>query len=233
MATYSGIGKIKYGNDTFVFGTNAWYGTCSTTASTTQKDVTCANFSLATGNILGVLFSTANTAATPTLSVNSTTAKSIYVGSSTPNSTDNVLKWSANTMVYFLYDGTYFRYITSVSAGTVIPSRGANTWYGTSSTGATTQAKTSAIDNFVLTKGAIVCITFSTANTYTAAKITLDINSTGAKDVYYNNAVTSSTNTLPWDAGETLTFIYSGSYWYFAGKSTASGGGTQVQIVRW
>lgn len=196
-----------------------WYGTCSTTASTAQKSVTCSGFELTTGNIIGVLFSTANTAATPTLSVNSTTAKSIYVGASTPNSTDNVLKWSANTMVYFQYDGTYYRYITSVSAGTVIPSRGANTWYGTSSTGATTQAKTSTIDNFVLTKGAVVYITFSTANTYTSAKITLNINSTGAKDVYYNNAVTSSTNTLPWNAGETLIFIYSGSYYYYAGKS--------------
>ena len=196
-----------------------WYGTCSTTASTAQKDVTCSGFTLNTGNIIGVLFSTANTAATPTLNVNSTTAKSIYIGSSTPNSTTNVLKWSANTMVYFQYDGTYFRYITSVSAGSVIPSRGSNTWYGTSSTGATTQAKTSAIDNFVLTKGAVVYVTFSTANTYTTAKLTLNINSTGAKDVYYNNAVTSSTNTLLWNAGETMIFIYSGSYWYYVGKS--------------
>ena len=206
-----------------------WYGTCSTTASTAEKAVTCSNFDFTSGAIIGVLFSTANTAATPTLNVNSKGAKSIYVGASTPSSTANVLKWSANTMVYFMYDGTYFRYITSVSAGSVAPSRGANTWYGTSSTGATTQAKTSTIDNFVLTKGAIVCIAFSTANTYTSAKITLNINSTGAKDVYYNNAVTSSTNTLLWDAGETVTFIYNGSYYYFVCKSK---GGTvsDVQI---
>lgn len=196
-----------------------WYGTSSTIASTAAKVVTCSGFTLATGAIVGVLFSTANTAATPTLNVNSTGAKSIYVGSATPSATDNVLKWSANTLLYFQYDGTYFRYITSISAGSVVPSRGANTWYGTSSTTATTQAKTSTIDNFVLTKGAVVYITFSTANTYSSAKITLNINSTGAKDVYYNNAVTSSTNTLPWNAGETLVFIYSGSYYYYAGKS--------------
>ena len=196
-----------------------WYGTCSTTASTATKTVTCSGFDLIEGNIIGILFTTGNTAATPTLTINSKTNKSIYVGNSTPNGTDNVLKWSANTMVYFLYDGTYFRYITSISAGTVTPSRGANTWYGTSNTGATTQAKTSTIDNFVLTKGAVVYITFSTANTYTSAKLTLNINSTGAKDVYYNNAVTSSTNTLLWNVGETLIFIYSGSYWYYVGKS--------------
>lgn len=204
--------------DTTFYG-KVWYGTSSTTASTAAKVVTCSDYTLQTGSIIGISFSTANTAATPTLNINSTGAKSIYVGASTPNATDNVLKWSANTMVYFLYDGTYFRYITSVSAGSVVPSRGANTWYGTSSTAATTQAKTSTIDNFVLTKGAVVYITFSTANTYSSAKITLNINSTGAKDVYYNNAVTSSTNTLLWNAGETLIFIYSGSYYYYAGKS--------------
>jgi len=197
-----------------------WYGTCSTTASTATKVVTCSGFELTAGNIIGILFTTANTAATPTLNVNSTTAKSIYIGNSTPDSTTNVLKWSADTMIYFMYDGTYYRYITSISAASVAPSRGANTWYGTSSTGATTQAKTSTIDNFILTKGAVVVITFSTANTYTSAKITLNINSTGAKDVYYNNAVTSSTNTLLWNANETLTFIYSGSYYYFVGRTS-------------
>lgn len=196
------------------------YGTCSTTASTAAKVVSCASFDQVKNSIIGILFSTANTAATPTLNVNSAGAKSIYVGSATPTATDNVLKWSANTMVYFLFDGTYFRYITSVSAGSVVPSRGANTWYGTSSTSASTQAKTSTIDNFVLTKGALVSITFSTANTYTSAKITLNINSTGAKDIYYNNAVTSSSNTLLWGAGDTLTFMYNGTGYYYIGSSS-------------
>lgn len=228
MATYTGIEKIKIGSDTFELATGGggatttWYGTSSTTASTAAKVVTCSGFTLTTGAIIGVLFSTANTAATPTLNVNSTGAKTIYVGGNTAlSATTNVLKWSANTMLYFMYDGTYFRFITAVAAASVVPPTGANTWYGTSSTSATTQAKTSTIDNFVLTKGAVVYITFSTANTYSSAKITLNVNSTGAKDVYYNNAATSATNLLPWDAGETLIFIYSGSYYYFAGKTKA------------
>lgn len=227
MATYTGVEKIKIGSDVFELATGGdstvttWYGTCGTTASTAAKVVTCSNFVLTTGAIIGILFTTANTAATPTLNVNSTGAKSIYIGSSTPSSTTNVLKWSANTMLYFMYDGTYFRFITAVAAASVVPPTGANTWYGTSSTGATTAAKTSTIDNYVLTKGAVVSITFSTANTYSAGAITLNVNSTGAKTIYYNNAATSTTNLLPWDAGETLTFIYSGSYYYFAGKTKA------------
>lgn len=197
-----GTNTYKFVDDSSGYITSAtdtitsWYGTCSTTASTAQKDVTCSNYVLNTGNIIGVLFSTANTAATPTLKVGSTAAKSIYVGDSTPSATTNVLKWSANTIVYFMYDGTYYRYLYANAAASVTPPRGANVWYGTGSVSASTQAKTATIDNYVLTKGSLIAINSSTANTYTSAKITLNINSTGAKDVYKNNAVTSSTNTL-------------------------------------
>lgn len=199
--------------------TTTWYGTCSTTASTAAKVVTCANFALETGAIIAILFTTANTAAIPTLNVNSTSAKSIYIGSGTVNSTTNTLKWSANTLLYFVYDGTYFRYLGSQSAASVVPPEGAGTWYGTSSTAATTAAKTSTIANFKLRPGAIVNITFSTANTKVDTALTLNINSTGAKTIYVNNAATSSTNTLVWSANETLTFVYSGSYWFFLGRS--------------
>lgn len=118
------------------------------------------------------------------------------VGHSQANSTTNVLKWSAPAVIYFLYNGSGYYYITSVSSASIEPARGANTWYGSSNTGAGTQAKESTIENYVLTKGSLVVINFNYANTYTSAKITLNINSTGAKDVYYNGAVTSSTNTL-------------------------------------
>ena len=204
---------------------NAWYGTSLTLATNSSKTVTCDDYYLTKGSIIGVLFSFGNTTSTPTLNINNTGAKNIYIGNSTPNSTTNVLKWSNNTMVYFMYDGTNYRYITSVSAGNTVSSRGANTWFGTSDTAAATGAKISAIDNFVLTKGAVVCISFNYANTYAGA-LTLDINSTGSKRIYYNAIETSATNTLLWDARETLTFVYSGSYWYFAGKSLQSGGGS-------
>lgn len=196
-----------------------WYGTCSTTASTTEKAVTCSGFALTAGAIIAILFTTANTAATPTLNVNTTGAKSIYIGSATPNSTTNAFKWSANTLLTFMYDGTYFRYMGAQSAGSVIPAEGAGSWYGTSSTAATTAAKTSSITNFILTQGARVSITFTYANTYVAGALTLNINSTGAKTIYFNNAATSATNTLTWEAGETITFIYSGSYYFFVSKS--------------
>lgn len=193
--------------------TTTWYGTCGTTASTAAKVVTCADFALVKGAIIAILFTTANTASTPTLNVNSTGAKSIYIGSGTVNSTTNTLKWSANTLLYFMYDGTYFRYLGARASAAVVPPDGAGVWYGTSSTAAGTAAKASTIANFRLMKGAIVSVTFSTENTVYGA-LTLNINSTGAKTIYVNNAATSATNKLVWNAGETLTFIYSGSYWY-------------------
>ena len=55
--------------------------------------------------------------------------------------------------------------------------------YGTCSTGAGTVAKTVSVDNFVLETGAQVIVTFSSANTATNA--TLNVNSTGAKAIYY------------------------------------------------
>lgn len=197
--------------------TTTWYGTCSTTASTAAKVVTCENFSLVKGAIIAILFTTANTAATPTLNVNSTGAKSIYIGSDTVNSTTNTLKWSANTLLYFMYDGTYFRYLSARASAAVVPPDGAGVWYGTSDTTGETSAKASTITNFRLVKGAIVSVTFINGNTVIGA-LTLNINSTGAKAIYVNNDATSATNKLSWDAGETLTFIYSGTYWHLISK---------------
>ena len=59
----------------------------------------------------------------------------------------------------------------------------------------------------------LVTVYFSTANTYTSAKITLNINSTGAKDIFYKKAVTSSTNKCEWVANTTITFVYDGTYY--------------------
>ena len=196
-----------------------FFGTCSTTASTAIKVVTCDGFELTKGAIIGILFSTANTADVPTLNINSTGSRTIYVGGSTLNATINVLKWSARTMIYFMYDGSYFRYITSIAAGDEEQPRGANTWYGTCSTADTTADKIVTCNNFVLTKGSLITISVSTANTVSDT-LTLNINSTGAKDIYKGHDEVSSSNPLLWDAGEVLTFIYTGSAYDFVSRST-------------
>ena len=74
-----------------------------------------------------------------------------------------------------------------------------------------TQAKVASMRGYVLQSGATFPITFAYANSYSGV-ITLNVNSTGAKNIYINNAVTSSSNkTLP--AG-TYLCRYNGSYYY-------------------
>ena len=209
-----GSGNINVGSGG---SQSTWWGTSSTTASTTAKVVTCADFSLTTGAIISVHFSTGNTADAPTLNVNSTGAKSIYVGNSVCNGTTNVLKWSANTVLTFMYDGTYWKYISSVSAGSVAPSRGAGTWYGYSYTSASLDTKISAISNFVLTKGAVVAITFAIGNS--SDSLNLNVSDTGSKSVYRGTTAVSGSNPLKWSDGETLTFMYDGTYWNYISSS--------------
>lgn len=224
--------NIKTVNNTSLLGsgnisieggaTTTWYGTSSTAAGTAAKVVTCSGFALVKGAIVSVLFSTGNTAATPTLNVNSTGAKTIYVGSGTINSTTNVLKWSANTLITFIYDGTYYRFICATAAASVIPSRGAGSWYGTCPTSETANPKYVTAANFVRTQGTMISITFSAANTYVSGALGLNINSTGEYAVYVNNAVTSSGNPLTWDAGETLTFVIGYSSYHLISRSKVS-----------
>ena len=94
------------------------------------------------------------------------------------------------------------------------------TWYGTSSTTASTAAKVVTCANFTLAEGAIVSITFTYENTCVNSALTLNINSTGAKTIYVDGIATSTNNTLLWGAQDTLTFVYSGSYWYLVSRST-------------
>ena len=138
-------------------------------------------------------------------------------------------------MIYFMYDGTQYRYLYANASGAHTQPRGSAVWYGTSNSTASTYVKDSTIENYVLTKGSLVVINFSTANTYASGTITLNVNSTGAKNVYYNGAVTSSTNTLLWDANTVITFIYDGTGYQFisASKAKPLGASTGVTIRTW
>ena len=83
-------------------------------------------------------------------------------------------------------------------------------------TAAGTAAKTISASGYVLTNGG--CIRIKMTNANTANNVTLNINSTGAKALYYDGAQASSTNT--WEAGEVLEVYYDGTQY-----QCASGGG--------
>ena len=85
--------------------------------------------------------------------------------------------------------------------------------YGTCGTAASTQAKAVTCANFALYSGARIQVTFTYANTYVSGAVQLNVNSTGAKNVYVGSSVTSSSNLLLWAAGAKMEFVYDGTGW--------------------
>lgn len=121
---------------------------------------------------------------------------------------DNTWSWS-DVQLSSSYEAAKAAYNKAVSANSTANAANAKLTYGTCSTAADTAAKTVSITGFVLVKGAVVNVTFTNANT--AANPTLNISSTGAKNIRLNNANLTMQNS--WDAGETVLFTYDGTYW--------------------
>ena len=86
---------------------STWYGTCTTSASTTAKSVTLARGTLnfTAGAKIAVKFSYSNTASAPTLTINSTTKNIKYIDADGNVSTPHIW-WNAGDVVEFTYDGT-------------------------------------------------------------------------------------------------------------------------------
>lgn len=83
------------------------YGTCSTAAATVAKVVTLSGFKLYTGAKISIKFTYTNTAARPTLNVNSTGAKYIRANGVDLSGTSKY-NWRAGSLANFIYDGTYW-----------------------------------------------------------------------------------------------------------------------------
>lgn len=105
-----------------------------------------------------------------------------------------------------------------------IPTDTWKAYYGTCSTAAGTAAKVvsvSAAQGFSLRVGTIVGVKFSNTNTYsnaTDSPITLNVNSTGAKNIWYNTthsgAGNTGTNTTAYGyANRVNYYMYDGTYW--------------------
>lgn len=205
-----------------------YYATCSTAASTAAKVITVSDWTPTAGDILGVLFTTANTAATPTLKVNSLSTASIMLGTVVPNSTTNTLQWSANTFIVFMFDGTYYRYIYArTAAGTIAPD-GAGSWSAICSTGASVAAKTCTATNFRLTPGARISIDMENANT--VSNPTLNINSTGAYVIEGLSDGSSGFIPVIWDEGDMITVTFTGSVYKIVNILPAYPALTNIEI---
>lgn len=91
-----------------------WYASCATGASTAAKVVSTADasFSLVAGAKIAIKFSSANTAASPTLNVDGTGARSI----TRYGTVSSRIWWQANEIVQFVYDGSAWIMVATISA---------------------------------------------------------------------------------------------------------------------
>ena len=186
----------------------AAYGTCSTEASVSEKAVVVDDdWKLEIGNIITVRFSVANTASNVTLNVNGTGAYGIRTsGESAYTGNSSTYCGNANRALTYMFDGSHWQWI---SAG-AYPSSATNVslgqGYTTCSTAAATKAKTASLSSYILSTGGIVVIKFTNDVPDGA---TLNVNSKGAKAIYYKGAAITDGVIK---AGDTATFIYSTRY---------------------
>lgn len=96
------------------------YGTCNTAAETVAKTVTVNNnsFALVEGVIVTVKFTATNTAANPTLNVNSTSAKPIYYKGAAIQA--GLLQ--ANKIYTLIYNGTQYQIIGDIDSSAQVQS---------------------------------------------------------------------------------------------------------------
>ena len=99
---------------------------------------------------------------------------------------------------------------------------------GTCTTAANVKNKEATVDSsFTLVKGATIAIKFSYTNSYqssTSNPITLNVNSTGAKNIYYNvthsGAGNTGTSAVPYGVANRYNYyVYDGNYWVWTGTS--------------
>lgn len=196
--------------DTEIDGRVPAYATCATAADVAAKVITTsAEWKLIAGSIITVKFTYTNSASNPTFNVNGTGAKPVWYGTAVLTTSSLSYAGYANRPMQFVYDGTQYIFMGwSYDSNTTYTNVKLGHGYATCSTAAATAAKVGSLSSYTLTTGGIVAVKFTNA---VPANATLNINSKGAKAIYYRGAkITAGVI----GAGDTATFIYNGSYYH-------------------
>lgn len=188
------------------------YATCTSQAANQKKTVVVAdaNFQLYTGCIIAVKFDANNTysatAAAPVMfNVNSTGDKEVRgnsVNAATTGTATNIFG-TGNRIISYQYDGTYWVKIgQSWDDNSKYSPQSLGFGYGTCDTAAATAAKAVTLSGYDLVNNGIVSVKF----TYDVpASATMNINSKGAKSIYYHGAAITAGIIK---AGDIATFMY-------------------------
>lgn len=195
------------------------YGTCTTAAGERAKVVTVtdSNWKLRVGAIVGVKFTNTNTYSSTAgnkicLNVNGTGEKPIYYNTGYPTGTFNWAFGVANRTQFYMYDGTNWCFISmGVEVDTTYSPATLGFGYGTCSTAEATTAKVATLSGYNLITNGYVTIKFTYA---VPANSTLNINSKGAKEIWYRG-VKITANIIK--ANDLATFIYDGTRYHLVG----------------
>lgn len=187
-----------------------FYATCNTEAAIAEKVVTVLNnpnWELEIGKVVMISFSITNTASNVTLNVNGTGAYPIWYNNTEYTSNGSAYTGYAQRVTTYMFNGTHWVWITnSYDANTTYTNVKLGHGYATCSTAEATTAKVGTLSSYTLTTGGIVAVKFTNA---VPANSTLNINSRGAKNIYYRGAKITD-NVIK--AGDVATFIYSSQY---------------------
>lgn len=192
--------------------TNIAYGTCETDGATSEKIINISgnnSWTLQKGSIIIIKFSATNTASSVTLNVNNTGAKSIWVNNAVYTGTSAQYCGYANRNLIYVYDGTYWVWVFGgYDSNTIYSNATLGQGYGTCTTAEATTAKVVTLSSYNLVVGGIVAVKFTYA---VPANSTMNINSRGAKAIYYRGAAISSGII---QAGDVGVFIYNGAQYH-------------------
>lgn len=212
-------------------GSANYYGTCTGQAANQTKVVTISSdqgFELKTGVLIFVKFDANNTysatASSPIkLNVNDTGAKQIYAANTaTPTGTNTTFFGRTNYINQYIYNGTYWVWNgSSADNNTTYTPQALGFGYGTCSTAAATAAKVVTLSGYALVTNGMVSVKFTND---VPANATMNINSKGAKSIWYQGA--NITNDII-KAGDLATFVYDGTRYQLIGidRGTSGGGG--------
>lgn len=208
-ATQSAEGLMSAADKLKTDYTNIGYGTCSTAAATAAKVITVSGnteWELKAGSIIIVKFSVTNTAQNPTFNVNGTGAKKVWYNTALITTGNLGYAGTANRPMLFGYDDTQFIFLGwAIDANTTYSQASLGQGYGTCTTAAATAAKVVTLSGYALVINGIVAVKFTYA---VPASATMNINSKGAKPIYYKGAAITAGVI---GAGDIATFIYNGS----------------------
>ena len=188
------------------------YGVCSTAAETQTKEVEIPGLVVTTGVTIHVSFTNANTASSPKLSVNGSTAKyMVQYGSIAIGTTASTNGWQAGAVVSFTYNGTYWVRDQGYNTNSTYSNASLGNGRGSCTPASDSTALTVTLSGYALTTGGKVTVLFLGD---VPANATLNINDKGAKAITAKgvNGVANITEGVI-KGGDTATFIYDGTFY--------------------